>query len=326
MTDVAEAAGVGVMTVSRTFSDAGKVAEQTRKRVLKAARTLGFIPNQAAGALSSRTSRVVGLFIPNLLDATYHQIYRGVVDRLEPAGYQVFVAETRYDQSREEAEIRSMLGWRARGMIFTGSERSAVSRKLLVDGGAAVCSVMTTKAMDGFTAVGFSSVQSMKGLGAHLLARGHRRIALVRSSRLTHPRLKARQDALRAATASRAEFRVIELDADIPFSFRHGADAVDAMLAQFGKGWTLVFSNDIPAAGAILRARELRLAIPKDLAIVGYAGLEIAEAIRPRLTTVRIPKYSMGEKAAHLLIEQMAGRDVTPSADLGFELVAGETT
>ncbi|HTR88176.1 MAG TPA: LacI family DNA-binding transcriptional regulator [Reyranella sp.] len=326
MTDVAEAAGVGVMTVSRTFSDAGKVAEETRNRVLKAARTLGFIPNQAAGALSSRTSRVVGLFIPNLLDATYHQIYRGVVDRLEPAGYQVFVAETRYDQSREEAEIRSMLGWRARGMIFTGSERSALSRKLLTDAGAAVCSVMTTKAMDGFTAVGFSSSRSMKALGAHLLERGHCRIALVRSARFTHRRLKARHDALRTAIANKAAFRVLELDADIPFSFRQGADAVDAALATTGKGWTLVFSNDIPAAGAILRARELGLAVPRDLAIVGYAGLEIAEAIRPRLTTVRIPKYDMGAEAARLLIEQMAGREVAQSADLGFELVAGETT
>jgi LacI family gluconate utilization system Gnt-I transcriptional repressor len=312
--------------VSRTFSDAGKVTEQTRKRVLQAARALGFIPNQAAGTLSSRSSRVVGLFLPNLLDATYHQIYRGVVDRLEPAGYQVFIAETRYDQSREEAEIRSMLGWRARGMIFTGSDRSALSRKLLRGAGLAVCSVMTTKATGGFTAVGFSSDQSMKSLADHLLKRSRRRIAMVRSARLTHKRLQARQVALQAAIADKADFRFVELEADIPFGFSDGAQAVDRVLECFGKGWTLVFSNDTPAVGAILRARELGLAIPDEIAIVGYAGLEIAEAIRPRLTTVRIPKYSMGEQAARRLLEQMVGQPVPNSTDLGFELVEGETT
>jgi LacI family gluconate utilization system Gnt-I transcriptional repressor len=326
MTDVAEAAGVGVMTVSRTFHDADKVAERTRQRVLKAARALGFIPNQAAGALSSRTSRVIGLFLPNLLDATYHQIYRGVVDRLEPAGYQVFVAETRYDQSREEAEIRSMLGWRARGMIFTGSERSATSRRLLKDAGIAACAVMTMRETAGVTAVGFSSDESMKSLAGHLLQRGRRRIALIRSARLTHKRLQARQAALQTAIADKADFRIVELPTEIPFGFSDGALAVDTVLERFGKGWTLVFANDTPATGAILRARELGLAIPDALSIVGYAGLEIAEAIRPRLTTVRIPKYSMGEEAARLLIEQMAGRRVPPSADLGFELVVGETT
>ena len=326
MTDVAKAAGVGVMTVSRTFSDAGKVADATRKRILRAARVLGFIPNQAAGALSSRTSRVVGLFIPNLLDATYHQIYRGVVDRLEPAGYQVFVAETRYDRSREEAEIRSMLGWRARGMIFTGSERSSISRKLLGDAGVPVCAVMTTTAASGFTAVGFSSNQSMKALGDHLLLRGRHRIALVRSARTTHGRLQARQVALKAAVAGKVEFRVVELDADMPFGFREGAEATDIVLRRYGKGWTLVFSNDIPAAGAVLRCQALGLAVPDDIAVVGYAGLEIAEALRPRLTTVRIPKYDMGEQAARLLIEQIAGRPVPPSVDLGFELIAGATT
>jgi len=326
MTDVAKAAGVGVMTVSRTFSDADKVADATRKRVLRAARVLGFIPNHAAGALSSRTSRVVGLFIPNLLDATYHQIYRGVVDFLEPLGYQVFVAETRYDRSREEAEIRSMLGWRARGMIFTGSECSSISRKLLGDAGVAVCAVMTVQAANGITAVGFSSDRSMKALGDHLLRRGRRRIALIRSAHGTHKRLKARQAALRAATSSKVEFRVVELDAEIPFGFREGAEAVDIVLRRYGKGWTLVFSNDIPAAGAVLRCQALGLAVPDDIAVVGYAGLEIADALRPRLTTVRIPKYDMGEQAARFLIDQIAGSPVPRSTDLGFELIAGETT
>ncbi|MFZ5780176.1 MAG: LacI family DNA-binding transcriptional regulator [Pseudomonadota bacterium] len=326
MTDVARAAGVGVMTVSRTFHDMDKVAETTRQRVLKTAQALGFIPNQAAGVLSSRSSRVVGLFLPNLLDATYHQIYRGMVDRLEPAGYQVFVAETRYDQSREEGQIRSMLGWRVRGMIFTGSERLAISRRLLKDAGVVACSVMTTRASGGVSAVGFSSDESMESLADHLLRRGRRNIALICSAKLTHKRLQKRQLALQAAIAGQADFRIVELPTEIPFGFSDGALAVDTVVDSFGVGWTLIFSNDTPAAGAILRARELKLTIPDELSVVGYGGLEIAGTISPRLTTVRIPKYSMGEEAARLLLEQMAGRRVPLSADLGFELVAGETT
>jgi hypothetical protein len=119
--DVAEAAGVSEMTVSRVLRQRGDVSEKTRERVFAAARTLGYVPNKIAGALASNRVNLVGVVIPSLSNMVFPDVLGGIGAVLDDTPLQPVVGTSKYDPDHEEHVIYEMLSWRPSGLIVAGS-------------------------------------------------------------------------------------------------------------------------------------------------------------------------------------------------------------
>ncbi|WP_164935677.1 LacI family DNA-binding transcriptional regulator [Bradyrhizobium guangzhouense] len=323
MEDVARVAGVTPMTVSRAFGQPDLVSAKTRQKIFDAADNLNFVLNRSAGALRSKTAKMVGLLIPSLSDATYHGIFTGLVEVMDRIGFQVLVAETCYSNERELSTLRQMLGWHPAALVLTGTHHTQATLDLLRLSNALVCCVMQVAHSKFFSSIGFSNFEAMGLLTQHLIESGRRRIVFVRAAGAEYQRLSQRLAAIQQVVEStpNATFRILDLKRSAPLDIRDGAQAVEEALALVPAADALMFSNDLPAAGAVLHCRRLGIEVPGRLAITGFGDLGIATMVDPSLTTVQIPMREMGVRAGEYLCAAIeAGRSTVKHQDLGFKI------
>src|SRR5947208_15397866 len=128
---VADLAGVSAITVSRVVRLPVMVAPQTRARVEAAMRQLGYVPNQVAGALASARTGSVGVLVPTIANSIFADTVQGLSDELEPLGYAVILAQSRYDAAREDHMLRALLSRRPEALIMVGSPATDYGARLL---------------------------------------------------------------------------------------------------------------------------------------------------------------------------------------------------
>ena len=129
---VAKLAGVSSITVSRVVRLPGQVAPETRARVERAMRELGYIPNLVAGALASARTNSVGVLVPTIANSIFADTVQGLSDRLEPAGFSVILAQSRYDAEREDRMLAALLSRRPEAIIMVGSPATEDGARLRV--------------------------------------------------------------------------------------------------------------------------------------------------------------------------------------------------
>jgi LacI family gluconate utilization system Gnt-I transcriptional repressor len=154
--DVAEAAGVSEMTVSRVLRQRGDVSEKTRERVFAAARTLGYVPNKIAGALASNRVNLVGVVIPSLSNMVFPDVLGGIGSVLDDTPLQPVVGTSKYDPEHEEHVIYEMLSWRPSGLIVAGLEHTDAARAMMAAAGIPMVEVMDVDGAPVAAAVGIS--------------------------------------------------------------------------------------------------------------------------------------------------------------------------
>lgn len=154
--DVSEASGVSEMTVSRVLRNRGDVSEKTRKRVLDAAKTLGYVPNKIAGALASQRVNLVAVIIPSMSNMVFPEVMTGISEVLEDTELQPVVGVTGYLPEKEEKVLFEMLSWRPSGIIIAGLEHSDASRAMLRASGIPVVEIMDVDGTPVDSVVGIS--------------------------------------------------------------------------------------------------------------------------------------------------------------------------
>ena len=140
--DVSEASGVSEMTVSRVLRGRGDVSKNTRERVLKAAKDLGYVPNKIAGALASQRVNLVAVIIPSMSNMVFPEVMMGINSVLENTDLQPVVGITDYRPEKEETVLYQMLSWRPAGIIIAGLEHSETARMMLKNSGIPVVEIM----------------------------------------------------------------------------------------------------------------------------------------------------------------------------------------
>lgn len=320
MSDVAAAAGVALVTVSRALNEPDKVKPETLARVQEAIERLGYVPDLTAGSLASSRSFIVGAIVPTLANAWFADAMEGLAAELAPHGYQLMLAQSQYHPQAEAGLVDAFLGRRVDAVVLTGRSHPKPMRERLQRQGVPVVEIWDLPRQPIDMAVGFSHPALGAEVGRHLLAAGHRRIGFLGAdeerSRL---RLQGLSEALRHAEVPSAFVPP-------PSSIASGREALQALLAQ-SPGLTAVFcSNDLLAIGALAQCRAAGIAVPAQLAVVGFSDLPIAQATTPALTTVRVHSLELGRTAGRMLLERFAGgRPARKVVDLGFELVARES-
>ncbi len=325
--DVAKQAGVAPITVSRALSSPGKVSVKLRERVERAVALLGYVPNLIAGGLASAGTRVIPVIVPSLSILTFIEVVHGIQQTLENAGYQVLLGSTDFDLDRETSLIDSVLGYSPSGVILTGLRHRDRTVNRLKTWGRPVVEIMELGDPCIDMNVGVENTQVGACMARHLLAQGYQRIAFAGVGMSRDYRAMQRYEGHRQELAAAGVESCLLFHTDEPSSYEAGKRVFLDTLAARPDIEAIHFANDNLAAGAILEANRRGIRVPEDLAIGGYLGLSLGEHLTPRLTTVVVPRFEMGVKAAKLMLERLEGRSpATSRVDIGYQLAVREST
>jgi LacI family transcriptional regulator len=319
--DVAREAGVSQMTVSRVINEKGDVSPRTRQRVAEVIDRLGYRPSGIARSLATKRTGMLGLVVPDVSNPFFSSVALGAEEIAYAQGYHVFLCNTQENPQRELAILKSLEEKRVDGLFLCSSRLDddelqevvvrhpnvVLGNRILV--GERVRSVLVDDMLGGQMAT------------QHLLATGHQAIGLLAGPENSRSG-RRRASGYRAALAETA----------LPYYpawVRHCAPTVEGgrqgaleLLNDFPELTALFCCNDLVAVGALHACGELGMAVPGDVAIVGYDGIPLAELVTPALTTCRVPRYELGSEAVRLLLDQVEGReDEFPEIVLQPELV-----
>lgn len=321
LADVAQAAGVSPITVSRALRGERAVAPELVARVQAAAQKLGYVPDPAARALASRHSSHVAVLIPLLSNALFVDLLEAVQQNLRRAGYQTLIGVTHYDPAEEEQLLREQLVHRPAGLLVTGFDRHERTRELIARSGVPCVHLMELLEQPGVYSVGLSQQAAGAAMTRHLLARGRRRIAFAAAQ--LDPRTMQRLDGWREAMQAAGLYDArLEWLNPAPSSLALGGRLFEQIVAQVPPVDAVFFCNDDLAQGALLAAARMGIAVPSQVAVAGFNDLTGSDLTLPPLTTVRTPRAEIGRAASEMLLKLMRGESVQPgSIDLGFELV-----
>ena len=324
--DIARAAGVSKMTVSRVLRGGSGFSDETRDRVMQMAARLGYVPNRLAAAFGSdQASTLVGMCVPRLTSGLFGHVLDGVDRALTRLGYQVMIGSNNHSTDEEEAWVRQVVSWRPAGVILSGRNHSAGTVDLLRNAAIPVVEIwdLTTTPID--MSVGFSHFDCGAEMGQFLIRRGRRRAGFIGALRRADVMGQARLDGFAAALA-RAGHPLIDREVlhDSP-GFYPGYYGLETLLARQPDLDVVYFHNDEMAIGGLAYCQSRGIRVPEDLGIVGWGGMEAASVLPRRLTTTVVPTTAIGKAAAEALVARLkgeAGADVTV---VPTRLVPGET-
>ncbi len=322
ITDVAQAAGVAPMTVSRVLNEPARVAPDTARKVRAAIQALGYVPNLLAGGLSSRRSRMIAAMVPTIASPIFSAPLQGFTDRLMQAGYHVMLSLTGYRADAEEALLPAVLSRRPDALLLTGARRGPALRRMLSAAGIPVVEIWDSgPAFD--ILVGFDHEEVGREVAKFFLAAGHRRFAALAAS---DPRAEARAGGfLRAAAAGGGE--IIETRRlPAPSSMTEGREALREIVPQLQARTALFCSSDLVALGAITQARALGIRVPEALAVCGFGDFDAGRAAEPPITTVSVDGTAIGRLAAELLLARLAGAVAGPGLRVPFRILPRGST
>ncbi|MEZ4664647.1 MAG: LacI family DNA-binding transcriptional regulator [Caldilineaceae bacterium] len=304
--EVAKAAGVSITTASRVLTqNTHPVRAATRQRVLRAAAQLQYKPNLLARSMRTDRTHTIGIIADDLLSPFTPPIIRGIQDYLKEIDYLGLIVNADWDPEIEREAIDTLLSRAVEGIIFVESGRLAPTQELV----RSQKPYMFVHRLFG-APVQNSVVPDDYG-GArlvleHLLALGHRRIGHIAGPLGWHSaqrRTDSYLDTLSQHGLAIDPALIVESD----WEFEGGAAAMQQLLKVSPLPTALFAANDMMALGAIETLRHAGLRVPEDMALAGYDNRDFSRFLAPQLTTVSLPTYQMGAKAAELLWQKIQG-------------------
>jgi LacI family transcriptional regulator, gluconate utilization system Gnt-I transcriptional repressor len=328
MRDVAQAAGVSAMTVSRALQQDGRVAPDTRQHVLSIIDQLGYVPDQIAASFSSQKSGFVAALVPSLNNPHFAETVRALSETLEADGIQILLGQTNYQPEREERLVQEMLQRRPEAIVLTADAHSPKTRQLLSIAGLPVVEIWDMPPDPISHMVGFSNFEAARTMVQYLASCGYRRIAYVGETHDEGMRGARRRDGFIAAMTGLGlgEAR-IHLQSAPPVSMMQGRAAFHAVRERWPDVDAIMCVSDPCAFGVMMEAHVNGLSVPRDLGIAGFGNFEIGRCAVPDLTTVGIDAFELGLAAAQLLKGKDRLRADAPAhVRIAFEVIARGST
>lgn len=328
--DVARAAGVSAMTVSRVMNGGTNVREDTRKAVLAAVEQLNYRPNAAARSLAAGGAAQIGLLYANPSAGYLSQFLIGALEAARRAGCHLVLESCEDDGAKAQEEaVRQLIDAEVRGVVLPPplSESSAV-RTALAEASIPWAAIAMGSQEAGTLNVRIDDFEAARAMTRHLIVLGHREIGFIKG----HHNQVASAERLRGFVAALEDAGIDPASARVEqgqFTYRSGLDAAERILDGPGVPTAIFASNDDMAAAAVGVAHRRGLQVPGDLSIVGFDDTAIATSIWPALTTIRQPISAMAEAAITMLLRRVRERpgetEATEEEVLPYELVLRES-
>lgn len=325
--DVSIASGVSEMTVSRVLRNRGDVSDATRKKVLKAAKTLGYVPNKIAGALASSRVNLVAVIIPSLSNMVFPEVLTGISEVLDETPLQAVVGVTNYLPEREEEVLFEMLSWRPSGVILAGLEHSDASRAMLQAAGVPVVEIMDTDGEAIDAVVGISHRRAGREMARAILKQGYRRIGFLGTKMPMDHRARKRFEGFTEALA-RAGIEVEDQEFyEGGSSLAKGREMTARILERSPDLDFLYFSNDMIGAGGLLHLMDAGIDVPGQIGLAGFNGAEFLDGFSKRLATMDAGRKDIGREAARIVAGRTDGSiaETDQRVELQPKLQPGDT-
>ncbi|GIG88643.1 LacI family DNA-binding transcriptional regulator [Plantactinospora endophytica] len=313
LVDVAERAGVSLATASRALAGRDGVSAEVADRVRQVSRELGYVANPYARTLAGGVSSTVGLVVHQVDDPYFSEIAGGVIQVADEQGLLVQICHSGRDPEHELRQLRHLIAQRVGIILIAGSgyddpRIQAEARREL----AAYQNVGGRVAVIGRHPLGVDAVlpdneAGGHALGEHLLALGHRRIAVAAATgglTTVIDRLAGVATALARHGLALDELPIVHTD----FTRDGGRAAADEILRNHPDTTAIVALNDSMAIGVLATLRARRVGVPDRISVVGFNDVSVAADLAPGLTTVRLPMTDMGRMALELALKPRSKR------------------
>jgi len=318
--DVAEAAGVSLMTASRALKTPELVSKATLEKVQRAVLATGYIPNLLAGGLKSKRSMAIGALLPVVAVPQFLPTVQQLTEALDVAGYQLILGQTGYDHAREAALLDTMVGRRVDGIVVAGLLQPSPASDRLRQLGVPVVETwdLSDRPLD--MLVGFSHLKVGGAVAGFFLAKGWRNVAVATAD---DQRALARREGFLATLGHEVPTAYVKA----PSNMASGRGALRELLERDPQIRAVFCSSDALAQGVLTEARARGIDVPRELAVVGFGDADFAAQLLPSLTTVHIDGAGIGREAARLILARCQGQPVDEHIiDVGFRIVEREST
>jgi LacI family transcriptional regulator len=300
--DVAARAGVSVATVSRVFNNKGPIRETTVRKVMDVAGAMQYVPHAGARSLSTRSTRTIGVVLPDLHGEFFSEVIRGIDLAAREHGYHLLLSGSHADRDEMRAVVQAVRGL-VDGLIVMSPDLDPAA--LCGELPAGIPAVLLNAKADGRPSITIDNAGGARDVVRHLAALGHTHIAFITGPARNNDAEQRRRGFRAGARACGVE--AIEVAGD--FTEESGYEAAKQLMARKPRPTAVFAANDSMAIGALSGFRDARVRVPDDVALVGFDDIPIARFLDPPLTTVKVPIAELGRRGLQLLIgEQIPQR------------------
>lgn len=316
------------MTVSKALRDKSDVSSATKERLRALARQMGYVPNVSAQQLRSGQTRLFGLVISASTNPVTARLLLAMEEKAHEMGYEILLIQTLNRPEREESALRRLMQRRVDGIFLTPvyrrETRVPIYEELQQRGIPVILLGAPAPFCDTFVSVDSDDVAASAAATQHLIQLGHRRIAYFAGPLISpsgQDRLAGYRRALREADLPVEDALVFNAGTTL----EEGSAAATQFLSEQTGATAIQCSHDLVAIGAANMLFQQGYRVPEDISITGFGNILAAEYFRVPLTTVRQPKFRLGDVAVEMMSRLLRGEAV-PSQRLPAPLEVRAST
>jgi LacI family transcriptional regulator len=311
--DVARAAGVSTVTVSRVANAPSLVRPETRARVEQAMHELGYAPNAAAQSMRTKVSRTIGFMVPDLSNYPNAAVAKAAEATLADAGYYMLLTDSDHDPHREARFLRLLRARQVDGIILYLSNEDDPEVQATIQGLGVPVVVLDRKLPFAVDTVFSEHQAAIRATVRHLAAQGRRRLALLSLNLRIRPRrerVRGFRAAVRAAGLKPDEQHVVLADVTAVHA------AVERVLDATPRPDTLLVDGSRMLAATFEILHRRRLAVPGEIAVIAIDAVEPLAAAMPELIGIARDFSEIGRRAARLMIDRLTGALTGPPVSI----------
>jgi DNA-binding LacI/PurR family transcriptional regulator len=307
--EIAKKAGVSPATVSRAIHSPYLLSQVTLERVQTIMRESDYSYNAAAANLARGSSTTIHVFIPALGSTVFSATVMGVQEVAFRHNLTVVVASTNYDGRYEIELLKQAREQRCAGILLTGLCKKNEGKAFALAKAGVPIVVMWENGPEGMHSVGFDNYEVSRRALEYLVSLGHRRIAGIFGPCSFFHRAQMRLDAYRDVMIECGLGIDPALISENRPNIKDGKKTMAALLRLADPPTAVFCTNDLQAVGAYDVIRKAGLTVPDDISVFGFDDIEVAPYLSPPLSTVRVPSYEIGRRAAELLLDLLNAPD-----------------
>ncbi|KLE17190.1 LacI family DNA-binding transcriptional regulator [Clostridium sp. C8] len=319
--DVAKLANVSISTVSYALNNTGNVSDETKKKILDAAKKLDYRPSGIARSLKTKKTEIIGIFLNNFNGPIYGEIIRGVRDIAKSNGYEVVVAECMASKNT----VTRLFGQKiVDGAIVLSAD---ISDKIIKEYASKSFPIVTLDRElkgDFISSVLIDNKNAAYNAIKFIAEQGYKDILLINGPKGTYDsekRYEGYQEGIKQYNLNLKD----DWDCIGNFEEESGYRILKRVIESGNLPEVVCAANDEMAIGAIKALKEHNIKIPEDVAVIGFDDIPLCEYITPKLTTIRRPAYDLGVLATHTLFNNLKGNYDGRSKMLSTEFIIRET-
>ncbi|MFH6991713.1 LacI family DNA-binding transcriptional regulator [Flavobacterium sp. FlaQc-48] len=314
--DVAKALNCSVSTISRALNDKYDIRPETRDKIIKAAKEMGYSPNPIARKLTQKQSYSIGVVIPEFVNSFFPEVIIGIQEVFFKKGYQVLIMQSNEQYEYELANLKRLVDNFVDGIIISLTKESdnlTFIRELIERNYPLVLFNRVDESLE-VSKVIFDDYKMTFLATEHLISQGITDLMYLGGPihlSLSKNRRRGFMDALNKHKLPTFSSQIIETE----FSLKSGEEIVEKLISENKVPKGLVCINDPIAIGAIKALKNHGYKIPQDVALIGFSESPMASIIEPSLSSVLQPTREMGKLAAELLLKQIESNSVVPMTE-----------